>query len=185
MNKWNEFNYFREPIRNRKKSSSNEVSILTFATKLKQFPVLFSNRKQPFPSFVLLLTVVILFTLSPFQLRLNNPELSNETQIVNQLSPTSELLNSERVTGSEEAPYHRSYFESYVIKFLQTMSWFKLNPIKFSCERFNQAEAKVLGKMAKMWYIKKKLKKLGKKLKKHTIAVPVFTAIPIYEHQYL
>lgn len=45
-------------------------------------------------------------------------------------------------------------------------------------------EAKMLVKMAKMIYIKKKIKKLNKKLKKHTIAVPVITAIPIYEHSY-
>lgn len=60
------------------------------------------------------------------------------------------------------------------------------NPMKLGVRqtRSIQAEAKVLGKMAKMWYIKKKIKKLSKKLKKHTIAVPVFTAIPIYEHSY-
>ena len=46
------------------------------------------------------------------------------------------------------------------------------------------ADAKVLGKMAKVWYIKKKLKKVAKKLKKKTIALPVITAIPIYEHSY-
>lgn len=50
--------------------------------------------------------------------------------------------------------------------------------------RVFQADAKVLAKVAKMWYIKKKIKKLNKKLKKHTIAVPVITAIPIYEHSY-
>lgn len=45
-------------------------------------------------------------------------------------------------------------------------------------------EGKIFKKVAKVLYIKKKIKKLGKKLKKHTIAVPVFTAIPIYEHSY-
>lgn len=69
------------------------------------------------------------------------------------------------------------------LKFVELMF---TNPLKLGVRRTRsiQAEAKVLGKMAKMWYIKKKIKKLSKKLKKHTIAVPVFTAIPIYEHSY-
>lgn len=74
------------------------------------------------------------------------------------------------------------YFESS-LQFVRLM--FR-NPMRMEARatRYTLAEARVLGKMAKVWYIKKKIKKLGKKLKKHTIAVPMFTAIPIYEHSY-
>lgn len=80
-----------------------------------------------------------------------------------------------------------SDLEQYLKSGLTFMQLMFTNPVKLGTRRLRVtlADAKVIGKMAKVWFIKKKIKKLSKKLKKHTIAVPVFTAIPIYEHSYL
>ena len=86
----------------------------------------------------------------------------------------------------QETSTTKSYYLNQIQSCLKFAKLMFSNPMRLGKRtmRYTQAEAKILGKMAKVWYIKKKVKKLGKKLKKHTIAVPVFTAIPIYEHSY-
>lgn len=49
---------------------------------------------------------------------------------------------------------------------------------------FLLVEGRVVGRMARMWYIKKQLKKLNKKLKNTTITLPIITRIPVYDHSY-
>lgn len=91
-----------------------------------------------------------------------------------------------RPNSAEQVHQALSSLLSHVQTSVNFMTLMFTNPIKLGQRnlRFTMAEAKVIGKMAKVWFIKKKIKKLSKKLKKHTIAVPVFTAIPIYEHSY-
>lgn len=159
----------------------------------------FSSNKQQFSSFILFLSVVIIVNLSPFQSDLELSQQPNDAARVDgsNMEPIAEIMpNKQRhptvATSGEQhgsGYLHQLSSANYLrnlqacFKFIELMF---TNPIRLSGRQTHsiQAEAKVLGKMAKMWYIKKKIKKLSKKLKKHTIAVPVFTAIPIYEHSY-
>lgn len=145
------------------------------------------NRKHnQLSSFVLFLSVVILVNLCPFDSETNwfaakfahtNLMTANQKQTSDDAS--TQLNNFMRPPpGYVPGQFASSFVEVVRLVFTQ--------PVRLSRRTTYStfAEAKVLGKMAKMWYIKKKIKKLSKKLKKHTIAVPVFTAIPIYEHSY-
>lgn len=157
-----------------------------------------NNRKQ-FSSLILFVTVIIIVNLCPFQpdieptatkcLLKNEASfgVKNSNEVVSTyceesetfLSIWSDSINKLSETRASTLRYHLNT----CFKFIALMF---TNPIKLGKRtmRYTVADAKVLGKMAKVWYIKKKIKKLSKKLKKHTIAVPVFTAIPIYEHSY-
>lgn len=140
-------------------------------------------------SFVLFLSVIILVNLCPFQ---SDFEPSSGHQDEQQQQPVARMVtfeqNNRPKLASENLTFSRQY--SHLLTHMEAcLEFVKLmfkNPMKLGkrTTRFTLAEARVLGKMAKVWYIKKKIKKLSKKLKKHTIAVPVFTAIPIYEHSY-
>lgn len=159
----------------------------------------FSNNKQQFSSLILFLSVIIIVNLSPFQSDLEIYQQPNDAATIDgsNMEPIAEIMPNEHrhptaATSKEQLDsgyLHQLSSANYLknlqacFKFIELMF---TNPIRLSRRqtRSIQAEAKVLGKMAKMWYIKKKIKKLSKKLKKHTIAVPVFTAIPIYEHSY-
>lgn len=137
------------------------------SNKLATHTIISSSNRKQFSSFILFLSVIIIVNLCPFQ-----HDFGNFEQKAQSFSTSK-----------------RSEHQSYIVHIERCYEFVKLmftNPIRMSgrTTRFMQADAKVLGKMAKMWYIKKKIKKLSKKLKKHTIAVPVFTAIPIYEHSY-
>lgn len=131
-----------------------------------------TNLRQ-LPSFLLFLSAIILLNLCPFQTELNPVHETNED---------SQTLMSQHVksTGFSAQLYNLEACANFV-KLMFT------NPLRLDrkATSFFVADAKVIGKMVKVLYIKKKIKKLGKKLKKHTIAVPVFTAIPIYEQSYL
>ena len=144
-----------------------------------------------FSSFVLFSLVVVLVNLCPYQSdNLDVEQLKTSTTTTTQLdsliSGTKSLID--RMTSATQKGQLSS--PSFLVRQIQTCFDFaKLmfsNPTRLSkrTTRFTLSEARILGKMAKVWYIKKKVKKLSKKLKKHTIAVPVFTAIPIYEHSY-
>lgn len=130
-----------------------------------------TNQRSQLSSFVLFISVIIIVNLCPFD---PQPELSEP-----KMSQQSSFDGSQvaRITSNLQACLGSS------VEFVALMF---TSPIKLGQRnlRFTLAEAKVIGKMAKVWFIKKKIKKLSKKLKKHTIAVPVFTAIPIYEHSY-
>lgn len=170
-----------------------------------------SNRKQQFSSLILFLSVIIIVNLSPFQSDLSLFQQEEDTSKSDLILSKSELNNDAQRDSSAIAKFmssdHRqpqvavsdkqlggSYGHflnsaAYLANLQSCLKFIGLmftNPIRLGkrTTRSIQAEAKVLGKMAKVWYIKKKIKKLSKKLKKHTIAVPVFTAIPIYEHSY-
>lgn len=124
--------------------------------------------KGQFSSFILFAALIVLLNLCPpFQL-----DFDNDRQ---QVAPINRL----------QLPSQQQYL-SYFETSLQFVRLVFRSPLRLDARttRYSLAEARVLGKMAKVWYIKKKIKKLSKKLKKHTIAVPVFTAIPIYEHSY-
>lgn len=175
------------------KKSSNSAN-----TSLKS--LLSTNNRKQFSSLVLFVSVIIIVNLCPpFQPDLE-PEVqkcllkkgsnfvgvnNNEASYCEQqggetfLSVWSDSINKLSETRASTLRYHLNT----CLKFIRLMF---TNPIKLGKRtvRYTVADAKVLGKMAKVWYIKKKIKKLSKKLKKHTIAVPVFTAIPIYEHSY-
>lgn len=164
-----------------------------------------SNGKQQFSSLILFILVIIIVNLSSFQsdleMLLHRDEISssdhtstskNDQQILTatELRPNEEgdptVLTDKQLDG--EFGYYFKHAD-YMKNLRTCFKFFELmftNPIRLNRRRTRsiQAEARVLGKMAKVWYIKKKIKKLSKKLKKHTIAVPVFTAIPIYEHSY-
>lgn len=133
--------------------------------------------KSQLSSFILFASLIIMINLCPFQTDHQDQTLSTGGQ---NLPRSSGLLQHKQHydTSSSSLTYLRSSFEFVKLMFSQPL---RLNK---RVTRFTQAEARVLGKVAKVWYIKKKIKKLSKKLKKHTIAVPVFTAIPIYEHSY-
>lgn len=123
-----------------------------------------------FSSLLLFASLVLFLNLCPpFQLDFDQPRTQQWPQARQLLAPSNQRACL-------------SYFESG----LQFVRLIFTNPMRLEARasRFSLAEARMLGKMAKVWYIKKKIKKLSKKLKKHTIAVPVFTAIPIYEHSY-
>lgn len=134
------------------------------------------NRKE-LSSFALFLSVVIFLNLCPFEQPASSNTLDRSGIATKQGHQYYEYVARQRDLGYLDATF----------SFVKLM--FK-NPIDLSVSertrpmRFMQADAKIIAKMAKMWYIKKKIKKFNKKLKKHTIAVPVITAIPIYEHSY-
>lgn len=167
----------REPERTSKVASMNPLKLA-------------NNRKQ-FSSFVLFLSVIIIVNLCPFQPDIEtcyptNDSRNNEQQCSQQQNEAETFLalfsSSINKIGETKTFTYRHHMNN-CFKFIRLMF---TNPLRLGkrATRFTVADAKVLGKMAKMWYIKKKIKKLSKKLKKHTIAVPVFTAIPIYEHSY-
>ena len=151
-------------------------------------------------SFILFASVVILLNLCPpFNLdsdqALSHSKSAQHITTLNtgfsSLESTMSQLNNPShslTTRSQVNTQNKQHFEctTYLDKCLEFVKLMFTNPMRMSkrTTRFSLAEARVLGKMAKVWYIKKKIKKLSKKLKKHTIAVPVFTAIPIYEHSY-
>jgi len=140
-----------------------------------------SNNRNQFSSFILFLSVIILVNLCPFQ-----PEFGAQNFGEQKFCPDETKVGP---MGSVGSSAQRSTLQGYLAHLEDGLHFVRLiftNPMRLSkrATRSTLAEAKVLGKMAKMWYIKKKIKKLSKKLKKHTIAVPVFTAIPIYEHSY-
>lgn len=139
----------------------------------KPAPASINSRKQ-LSSFILFLSVVIFVNLCPFH---SDLDLFNSGSYVSRHGQGARL---------DEAPLNLSEDASYLGVCMRFMRLMFTNPVDFSKRSLKvyQADARVIGKMAKMWYIKKKIKKLSKKLKKHTIAVPVFTAIPIYEHSY-
>lgn len=150
----------------------NLVAIRPLAIKKQQ-----NNRRQ-LPSLVLLLTVVVFVNLCAF-----HDDLASEDQPALVLSNSSATHNQIQKIKLQDTSVSKWINLDECLQFVKLMfsSPIKLGPRRI---RFTQAEARMLGKMAKVWYIKKKIKKLSKKLKKHTIAVPVFTAIPIYEHSY-
>lgn len=154
-------------------------------------------RRQQFSSFIFFLSVIIIVNLSPFSTDLelfqDDDTTATTTSQISLTIPTSNRNEQNMLiikpSVATEKQLDSSGYEAYLTQLRACLKFIGLmftNPIKLGRRTTGsiQAEAKVLGKMAKMWYIKKKIKKLSKKLKKHTIAVPVFTAIPIYEHSY-
>ena len=141
-----------------------------------------SNNRKQFSSFILFLSVIIIVNLCPFDSDLKEAPQQDATNV-------SKYLFHTTAQQEQQSSNHLSLTSGYLEQMQRCIRFVQLiftNPIRLNqrTTRFFQADAKMLGKMAKMWYIKKKIKKLSKKLKKHTIAVPVFTAIPIYEHSY-
>lgn len=152
--------------------------------------------KSQLSSFILFASLIILINLCPFQNdfdetpvagRDNLPNVANKSPLGGGITEVNYGLDLP--ITAQQVQQAQNYADSY-LSYLQT-SWQFVRlmfsqPLRLNKRvlRYTQAEARVLGKMAKVWYIKKKIKKLSKKLKKHTIAVPVFTAIPIYEHSY-
>ena len=160
------------------RNSNRLLASTTTAIQLKQKNL---HKRKQFASCILFLSAVILVNLCPFHSELELIEPSdNKPQPQAQPQPQIEL-NTMQANQREDASLAGQL--KSCLQFVQLMF---TNPVRLGkrTTRFTQAEARVLGKMAKVWYIKKKIKKLSKKLKKHTIAVPVFTAIPIYEHSY-
>lgn len=152
----------------------------TTSTKLILRRVVRFNQKSQFSSFVLFIFVIILINLCPpFQV----PEVEHSVDItsIDRMAAT-ELINTLSSQYNEQGTYLAEQIES-CLRFIKLMF---TNPMQLGQKtmRFTLAEAKVLGKIAKVMILKKKIKKFGKKLKKHTIAVPIFTAIPVYEHAY-
>lgn len=146
------------------------------------------NNRRQFSSFVLFLSVVVLLNLCPFHDEFNYEKLHPQTGD-NLMPYEKQVPQSINLLEQIRSPMTPMNLNAYLVKLDSCLRFVKLmfsNPIRLGPRtvRFTQAEARMLGKMAKVWYIKKKIKKLSKKLKKHTIAVPVFTAIPIYEHSY-
>lgn len=123
------------------------------------------SRKQP--SYVILIFAAILINLCPFE----------PSQITNYKQESSFTLMIRKLFKFDASNNNSSMAKQDVIE--QQKEFIKRHQIVRLL-----GEAKMLAKMAKIWFIKKKIKKLNKKLKKHTIAVPVITAIPIYEHSY-
>lgn len=148
------------------------------------------NSRRQFSSFVLFLSVVVLVNLCPFHDEFNYEKSHPQQTSSNLILPENDAVSSSQSLNSLLAQIRPPMnLNAYLVRLDVCLRFIKLmfsNPMKLGPKtvRFTQAEARMLGKMAKVWYIKKKIKKLSKKLKKHTIAVPVFTAIPIYEHSY-
>lgn len=181
------------PVLAQHETTSSKIASLSLK------PFLSTNNRKQFSSLILFVSVIIMVNLCPLQPDLE-PESScvlrerkydngdNNNNNFQQYCPhrgetfLSVWSNSINKLSETKASTYRFYLDT-CLKFIRLMF---TNPMRLGKRtvRYTMAEAKVLGKMAKMWYIKKKIKKLSKKLKKHTIAVPVFTAIPIYEHSY-
>lgn len=158
------------------------------------------RQKSQFSSMLLFASVIVLVNLCPFEqdLHTNSSKgINNNKDIIphqvdlllssSQMSMENCHLNTaKKQQQCTNETTNLMYISHQIEKFLKIVKLMFSNPIKMNQRvvRYTMAEARVLGKMAKVWYIKKKIKKLSKKLKKHTIAVPVFTAIPIYEHSY-
>lgn len=143
------------------------------------------NRKQ-ISSFVLFISAIVILNLCPpFQ-----KDFEQSSDQANQKTIIQSILDNKSSSLIPEAREEiQLTFDSLARNVEGCLRFAKLmftNPMRLGkrTNTFSLAEARVLGKMAKVWYIKKKIKKLSKKLKKHTIAVPVITAIPIYEHSY-
>lgn len=151
----------------RTNSASSSKNLIRLTSK--------SQSRNQLSSFVLFISVIIIVNLCPFE---PQPERTSTDD------PASTGML--RPNSAEQVHQALSSLLSHVQTSVNFMTLMFTNPIKLGQRnlRFTMAEAKVIGKMAKVWFIKKKIKKLSKKLKKHTIAVPVFTAIPIYEHSY-
>ena len=171
-------------------SVRDEKNVLLGIGSNPRLKVASSGRGQ-FSSLALFLTVIILVNMCPFQ---RPPKSGLEAEVATTTrTPIGLGDHLSSFTGGGNFSTMRSRLESTSSNLLGQLEaclefarlMFK-SPLRLSqrTTRFTLAEARVLGKMAKVWYIKKKIKKLSKKLKKHTIAVPVFTAIPIYEHSY-
>lgn len=119
-------------------------------------------------NFIFWLTTIVLLNLIP-----NNN--NQNTQLSHLAKQQFNTCNGKDTTHISQSTHPMSLFDTLRQS---------INLISSRSSGITTVNAKVLGKMAKVWYIKKKLKKMAKKIKKHTIAVPVFTAIPIYEHSY-
>ena len=138
------------------------------------------GQRQQFSSALLFVAAIVLVNLLPFEQDLPMGRSSSGLDS-DKLEAALEKVGG--AAGAAQPSPERLNHIRACIAFVKLMF---TNPARLGgrAMRYTQAEARVLGKMAKVWYIKKKIKKLSKKLKKHTIAVPVFTAIPIYEHSY-
>lgn len=146
------------------------------------------GRQQQLSSFVLFASVILFVNLCPpFQQDLPAKYTNDQDREFSKSAPATKTPSTEETllgaTSGRLPPIACCSWWQNCLRFIRLVF---TSPIKLGqrTTRYTQAEAAMLGKMAKVWYIKKKIKKLGKKLKKHTIAVPVFTAIPIYEHSY-
>jgi hypothetical protein len=139
--------------------------------------------KSQLSSFILFAGLIILINLCPFQTDPADESARTAVDLQPELAGPGSAAHLAAQPSQNYAHLYMNYLQASV-DFVRLM--FSQPPLRLNkrVTRFTQAEARVLGKMAKVWYIKKKIKKLSKKLKKHTIAVPVFTAIPIYEHSY-
>lgn len=142
--------------------------------------------KSQLSSFLLFASLIILINLCPFQSDFYSDDVASRTTITRQAGPLSSSVWPTSGNNDKELQLTSSSYLTYLQTSLEFVKLVFRQPLRLNkrVTRCSQAEARVLGKMAKVWYIKKKIKKLSKKLKKHTIAVPVFTAIPIYEHSY-
>lgn len=135
-----------------------------------------SNSRKQLSSFILFASTVIFLNLSP-------PQQSSD--IVNNSHPQN-LNHAQNELSRLELPDKQRDNIAYWLSFIEMIfnQPTKGSQLRGKRNQIVLAEAKIIGKIAKMWYIKKKIRKFNKKLKKHTIAVPVITAIPIYEHSY-
>jgi hypothetical protein len=139
--------------------------------------------KSQLSSFILFASLIILINLCPFQTDLDD---ASPGHLIGKPAAFPAINEISLARLQQRTQFHAGSYLSYLrasLEFVRLMFSQSLRLNK-RVTRHTLAEARVLGKMAKVWYIKKKIKKLSKKLKKHTIAVPVFTAIPIYEHSY-
>lgn len=132
-----------------------------------------TNYEKHSSSVVLFLSVILIFNLCSFR---------QDFELFEPPSESSPMM----LASNESTIIKKSTYLVDIQSYINLVMSLYCKRIRSEREtvRFTQVEALMLGKMAKVWYIKKKIKKLGKKLKKHTIALPVFTAIPIYEHSY-
>lgn len=165
-----------------------------FAPSSLKFLLSTNTRKQS-SSLILFVFAIIIVNLCPLQPDLE-PEVtcallerSHEADIDTQQHCPKQgetFLSAWSRSIKQLSETEASTYGHYLKRCLEFIKLMFTNPMRLNRRtmRYTLADARVLGKMAKMWYIKKKIKKLSKKLKKHTIAVPVFTAIPIYEHSY-
>lgn len=125
-----------------------------------------NSNSNSIPSFLILFAAAILINLCPFESN-NEPRQVAKRIRIDANNETFSPIEIGLISSGNEKLRDNNVELKYIMS---------------KCIMFS--EAKMLIKMAKMIYIKKKIKKLNKKLKKHTIAVPVITAIPIYEHSY-
>lgn len=112
------------------------------------------------PSFIVILLAILVFNLSPlFKLKFSPQQ--QITRYPGRVRLASHLLEP---------------IEATLRRIVVALELVEPSPL--------QVEALMLTDMARMWYIKKKIRKIGKKLRKSTIALPIFTTIPIHGHSY-